>query len=208
MTFIGHACFLFETDDARFIIDPFRIDSVPGLRLPSIEVDKAFVSHEHHDHNGIELLGYSGKKVHIDVEVIKTPHDHHNGEHRGFNKIHIFSIDKYRIAHVGDLGCIPSDEVIERLKNVDILLAPINGHYTISAMELYEICSLIKPKLVIPMHYEVKEKGIGYPDGGQIDEFKKLFPNYNEVNEDNILIEKSLFNKPALIFNKFKGEIE
>ena len=206
ITNIGHACFLFETDNFSFVIDPFQPGSVPGLRLPSLEVDKAFTSHDHHDHNAIELVNLSGKDVHIDYEVVIVPHDHHNGEQRGLNKIHVFNIDGYRIIHTGDLGCIPNEEVLNKMKNCDILFAPINGYYTISAEELSKICSIIKPRLVIPMHYEIKEKGIGYPDGGQIDIFKRLFPNYSEVNDDFIIIDNSIFDKPALIFNKAKGE--
>lgn len=206
ITNIGHACFLLETEDFSFVIDPYKPDSVPGLDMPRLTVDKALASHDHHDHNAIELVNLSGKDVHIDYEIVIVPHDHHNGEHRGLNKMHIFNIDGYRIIHTGDLGCIPNEEVLNKMKNCDILFAPINGYYTISAQELFKICSIIKPRLVIPMHYEIKEKGIGYPDGGQIDKFKSLIGDYKEVDEDYVIVDKKLFDKPALIFKKARGE--
>lgn len=206
ITNIGHACILFETEDFCFVVDPYKPDSVPGLDMPRLTVDKALASHDHHDHNGVNFLNYTGKIVDIDYKTILVPHDHHNGTHRGTNNAFIFNIDGYRIIHTGDLGCIPSEDVLNKMKNADILLAPINGHFTISAEELVKLVRLINPKLVIPMHYEIKEKGIGYPDGGQIDKFKALIGDYKEVEEDYVIVDKKLFDKPALIFNKARGE--
>ena len=208
ITNIGHACFLFETEDYSFVIDPFRPNSVPGLMMPSLTVDKAFSSHNHYDHDGVNCVRYSGRAVNINYQTIKVPHDHHSGEHRGMNNIHVFNIDGYRIIHTGDLGCVPNENVLEQMKNTDILLAPINGHYTISAEELFEICKVIKPRLVIPMHYQIKEKGIGYPDPDEIGKFMMLFPDYKVVDNDFIIVDSSLFDKPALIFSKAKGEIK
>lgn len=208
ITNIGHACFLFETQDYSFIIDPFRPNSVPGLNMPSIVVDKAFSSHNHYDHDGLDYVRYSGKEVKIDYQKILVPHDHHNGAHRGMNNMHVFNVGGYRIIHTGDLGCVPNDDALEQMKGTDILLAPINGHFTISSEELHRICVVIKPRLVIPMHYQIKEKGIGYPDPDEIGKFKKLFPDYKEVDTDTITVDESLFDKQALIFNKARGEIK
>ena len=86
-----------------------------------------------------------------------------------------------------------------------IILAPINGFYTINAQELRKICDIIKPRLVIPMHYFRRENMSGLPDDKQIEKFKQLF-DYKEVNESSIIVDEKLFDKEALIFTKSEGD--
>ena len=54
----------------------------------------------------------------------------------------------------------------------DVLLAPINGFFTIEPKELKEICDIINPRIVVPMHYYMKEKKSGYPDEDMFEKFK------------------------------------
>lgn len=199
---LGHASYLFQGKDISFVIDPYKDDSVPGLRFPKVSANYAFKSHDHHDHNALELVNIVPTDIEAKYETITVPHDRHNGADRGLNKIHIFYVDNLKIIHLGDLGCIPDPSVLEKLMNADVLLAPINGFYTISAEELYSICEIIKPRLVIPMHYYRQEDNSGYPDGGQIGKFKQLFKDYIEVNDNFINIDGELQDNKAIIFKK------
>ncbi len=199
---LGHACFLFKGKDISFVVDPYQDNSVPNLRLPRVSANYVFSSHEHADHNATNLVKCTPINKEIKYEVIVVPHDHHNGSRRGLNKMHIFYIDDLKIIHSGDLGCIPSKDVLEKMKDTDVLLAPINGHFTASSQEIAEILKIVKPRLVIPMHYHKADKNSGYPDGGQIDIFKRLVPNYLEVNEYQVVLDDDIFKYDALIFNK------
>ena len=198
--YLGHSAFLIKTESISFVIDPYKKDSVPGLDMPIIEADAVFCSHEHFDHNGREMVKLTNRKVDIDYQTIVVPHDKENGAKRGLNKIHIFNLDNYRIAHLGDIGCIPSPDVLKQLSDIDIVLAPINGFFTISAQELHDICEIIKPRIVVPMHYFRKENNSGYPDGGQIDIFKRLYPHYLKVNDNHINLNDDLFKNSVVIF--------
>ena len=200
ITNLGHASFLIEGEEVSFVIDPYEDNSVPCLTLPRVKANFAFKSHDHSDHNALDLVEIIPSKATLDYRTIIVPHDKNGGEMRGLNKIHIFDIDGYEIIHMGDTGCIPSDAVLEELKNADVLLGPINGFFTISSEELRDICEVIKPRLVIPMHYYKKEDNSGYPDGNQIDTFKFLYPNALEVNDYSIELSDELLNKGALIF--------
>ena len=204
--YLGHASFLIKGKDISFVIDPYRDNSVPNLRFPRVSANYVFKSHDHFDHNAIELVNIIKSAISINYRTITVPHDHHNGEHRGLNLIHVFNIDGYKIVHLGDLGCIPSLKVLEELKNTDVLLAPINGHFTISSLELLEILKEIKPRLVIPMHYYMDAYHSGYPDGGEINEFKRLVGNYKEVNDYRLKIDESVFDNNVVIFNKYMLE--
>lgn len=202
ITNLGHASFLLEGNEISFVIDPYQDNSVPGLRFPKVIANYVFKSHDHHDHNAVELVNVEPTNTEIKYETITVPHDHHNGAERGLNKIHFFYVDNMKIIHTGDLGCIPGSDVLEKMKNADVLLAPINGFYTISAQELLDICQIIKPKIVIPMHYYKKEDNSGYPDGGQIDKFKQLFDKFIEVNDYSINVDNKPTDNKAFIFKK------
>ena len=143
----------------------------------------------------------------IDVETIVVPHDHHNGTKRGLNNMYLFNLSGMKVLHVGDLGCIPNQNILDLIAGVDVILAPINGFYTISAKELHEICEIIKPRIVIPVHYYRKEHNSGYPDGNQIDIFKQLFNEYLEVNDYRLKITKDKPQSGAVIFKEYyQGE--
>ena len=55
---------------------------------------------------------------------------------------------------MGDLGHKLADQLIEELGNIDILLIPVGGFYTIDAKEAVEVIHQIEPRIVIPMHYQ------------------------------------------------------
>lgn len=200
----GHSCFKFVSDTLSVVFDPY--EGIKGLQMKEIDANYCFTSHNHHDHNATQFINLIPTENTLNIEAITVPHDHHNGAHRGLNKIHIFTMGGYKIAHFGDLGCIPNKEVLDQLKNFDIILAPINGFYTISAEELLQIMDLINPKLTIPMHYYRKENDSGLPDDNEIDILKKNKP-YNEVNQTSIIVEDSLFDKPLLVFKKSEGDL-
>ena len=50
LTWLGHACFLLESEDGRVVFDPYEPGSVPGLTLPEVSADLVLCSHGHHDH--------------------------------------------------------------------------------------------------------------------------------------------------------------
>lgn len=202
ITNLGHSCLLVEYENHSFVIDPYEDDSVPGLKLPRVSANYVFCTHNHHDHCAKELVDIMPTGYKFDYKTITVPHDHHNGKKRGLNNMYLFNIGGLRILHTGDLGCIPNENILKEISGIDVIFAPINGFYTISAQELLEICNIIKPRLIVPLHYYKKENNSGYPDGNQIDIFKDLIDNYLEVNDFSINIDEKLFDFKALIFGK------
>lgn len=196
----GHACFEIVSGDFKLLFDPYQDNSVPGLKLPEIEVNNVLISHDHHDHNAENLIHINNKKR-IDVEVVLVPHDKVNGKLRGMNKIHIVNIENTRLAHFGDLGIIP--EKIDKLKNIDIALVPINGFYTIGAIEAISLYKKIGAKCIIPMHYYNKNLKNGYEDDDQIEKFLNEFENINFIDSDEF--EFSAESKGAYVFKKVRN---
>ena len=119
----------------------------------------------------------------------------------------MFNLDGFKVVHLGDTGCVPPEDEIIVFKDCDVLLAPINGFFTINPRELKEICKIINPRIVVPMHYYMKEKKSGYPDEDMFEEFQALFPDIEyldkELDLENISFEIK-FNYKELDLEKYK----
>lgn len=202
--YLGHASFLLKGKEYSVVTDPYKNGSVPGLKFPKIEeVDLAICSHQHDDHNAAELVRIKNNPASVKPVSITVPHDDCGGMKRGLNNINMFDIEGYKVVHLGDTGCLLDEKTLEPFKNCDVLLAPINGFFTIGPKELKALADIIKPRIIIPMHYHMKEYGSGYPDGEMIDEFKKLFPNYQYLDKEELDLDAYKNYQGVLIFKKY-----
>ena len=164
LQWLGHACYLLTASNGRtLLMDPF--DESVGYPMPEINADVVTCSHNHHDHYGID-------RVHSGYTLIKQPGEHHTqgfviegitsfhddegGIKRGRNIIYLVQIDGLRIAHLGDIGHLLTQAQIEKLSNVDVLLVPVGGFYTVDADQAAAIVRSITPRIAIPMHYKTK----------------------------------------------------
>ncbi|MGH2541660.1 MAG: MBL fold metallo-hydrolase, partial [Ardenticatenaceae bacterium] len=66
----------------------------------------------------------------------------------------LFQFDDLSVCHLGNLGQILSQEEVEKLSEVDVLLVPVGGGGTLNAAQAAEVISLIEPYYIIPMHYK------------------------------------------------------
>jgi len=163
ITWLGQSCFKIQSGELVIVIDPFSKDI--GLTPPRFRADLVLVTHGHNDHSNVEALGgepflisgpgeYEVKEVF--VQGIETFHDKTRGEERGLNTIYKIAIEDLNILHFGDFGEGEiRDETLEEIDEVDILLIPVGGKYTIDAKEAVKIVKQIEPRLVIPMHYKI-----------------------------------------------------
>jgi len=160
----GHACFFFEGPEGRVLTDPY-VEAVP-YDIPTTEADIVTVSHNNDDHNATHRVVGSpsvidgiGEFLIDGIPFLGIPsfHDDQEGAERGANHIYAFTLDGIRVAHLGDLG-EPLDETqLEALSDVEVLLIPVGGHYTIDAAQAREaVQGLPNLKVVIPMHYKTE----------------------------------------------------
>ena len=180
----GQSCFQVSSSQGKnnhvsIIIDPFGGDI--GLKLPrKLEADIVLVSHDHFDHNNIKAV--SGSPLIIEgpgeydargvfIQGISGYHDNSQGAERGNVAIYIIEAEGVRICHLGDLGQkeLSSDQ-LEKIGEVDILMIPVGGVYTIDADEAIKIMAQVEPKITIPMHYQIPKLKIKL---GGIDKFLK-----------------------------------
>ncbi len=111
-----------------------------------------------------------------DVKFSTVPsfHDSFFGMKRGKNSAFIIEVDGLRIAHMGDLGHKLDEKQLKKFKDIDILMIPVGGTYTINGLDAREIIDAMKPlRYVIPMHYgtDIDDDLLTIPRTGFLDEF-------------------------------------
>ncbi len=192
ITWIGHACVVVERSDNYVIVfDPHDGESI-GLKKPDIKADMVLVSHEHYDHNAVDIVRKQGTRVfrefigeaeidNVRVKGLETYHDKFGGKRRGLNTIYIVETEGYRLAHLGDLGHIPGEDVLKHLENTDLLMIPVGGTYTIEPDEAWSIIVSTEPSIILPIHYWIP--GLRLPLR-PIDEFLKYVKKYHIVRLD------------------------
>lgn len=190
ITSYGHACFKVEDGEDSILFDPYAVDSVPGLTLPTnIKVSVVSCSHEHADHNAKDQVEETKPNENIfQLEKITVPHDDADGTLRGFSNITIVHVEGKKIVHFGDIGRLPTIEEYEKLNHPDIIMIPCGGHYTIDAMEAKTIVDKLQPDVTILMHYHKGNRG--YDVLVDIEDIKKVFPNVKELSESSFLYDK------------------
>lgn len=60
----------------------------------------------------------------------------------------------FRIYHAGNTAVFKDMEIIRDLYQPELALLPIGDHYVMSPEEAAYACKLLRPRFVIPMHYE------------------------------------------------------
>jgi L-ascorbate metabolism protein UlaG (beta-lactamase superfamily) len=167
VTWYGHAAFLITTGQGvKIITDPYKPGG--GILYKAIpdEADIVTVSHEHSDHNYVE--GLPGKPTVIKevgkhkikgivVEGFLAYHDDSRGTQRGHNTIFTFDADGIRMCHLGDLGHVLSDQEVQQIGHVDVLLIPVGGFFTIGPEEATTVANQLRPKLIFPMHVKTEK---------------------------------------------------
>ena len=179
----GQSCFQIVTqkiknNQTNIVIDPFSPEI--GLRPPSQEADIVLVTHGHSDHNNVKLISgtpfliegpgeYEIKDIYI--QGIASWHDDSQGKERGANTIYVIEAEDLRVCHLGDLGQKElNEEQLEKIGEIDVLMVPVGGIFTISAKEALKIMTQIEPKITVPMHYQIPKLKIKL-DG--VDKFLK-----------------------------------
>jgi L-ascorbate metabolism protein UlaG (beta-lactamase superfamily) len=76
-----------------------------------------------------------------------------------------------KVYHAGDTGAFMDMKLIAELYRPEIVILPIGGYYTMGPREAAKACSMLKPKVIIGMHYGTFPLLAGTPQ-----ELKKYLP--------------------------------
>lgn len=190
ITYIGHSCFKIKGKTVTMVIDPY--DPKIGYKLPKLSADVVLVTHDHFDHNN--SAGVLDCRLVIDtpgeyevggafVYGRRVFHDDKQGAERGQNTMYLITIDGIDILHLGDLGHELSQEDLEKIPNVDILMIPVGGGPTIDAETAANVISALEPTYVLPMHYKTSDLNKDIKIDG-IDKFLDVMGVENGIKKD------------------------
>ena len=92
-----------------------------------------------------------GAKLGDGVEIYVTPalHTANRGAPAGF----VVATPYGNIYHAGDTAVFSDMELIARLYDIDVALLPIGGTFTMGPREAAIAVHLLRPRMVVPMHY-------------------------------------------------------
>ncbi len=169
LTFLGHASFLIESPLGVSIVTDYS-DATRPPQVPTIAtMNRAHISHYTFNPDpGIRYVlhgwGENGvpAKYHLTVEDVWLRNVTTNirggfgtsGElQRDMNSIFVFEVSGLCIAHLGHLHHRLTKEHLDALGRIDVVLAPVDGGYTLNVDDMIEVLRSINAPLVIPMHY-------------------------------------------------------
>ena len=85
------------------------------------------------------------------VTGIQTGGQH--GSAHGRNTLFVFDFETLTVAHLGQLGSVPTQAEIEAMGAVNVALVPVGGGASLNSARAAEVISMIEPNIVIPMLY-------------------------------------------------------
>ena len=152
---LGHSCFKITHSGYSVVIDPYETRELSGYPELHLEADAVLCSHEHHGHNNRAAvkLTEAGKPCPYELSVIDTFHDTSWGKLRGPNRIHILDWDGYKLVHMGDFGCILTDNEKAELFGADVLMINAGGFRAMPSDKTKPLADELFANVVIPMHY-------------------------------------------------------
>jgi L-ascorbate metabolism protein UlaG (beta-lactamase superfamily) len=181
---LGHSGFEIELMNQIVLVDPWLDGnpSAPMGVANLKKADIVCVTHDHQDHlgdavqickqTGATFVGIHELSVYareegvketaginiggtvdvkgIRISMVQAFHSSTRGAPTGF----IIKAEGKTIYHAGDTGLFGDMQIIGETHRPDIALIPIGGYYTMGPGEAAEAVKLIKPAIVIPMHYQ------------------------------------------------------
>jgi L-ascorbate metabolism protein UlaG (beta-lactamase superfamily) len=166
ISYVGHATFLIESPQLVRIATDYS-DWVRPPVLPDI----ATMNHAHSSHYtlspdpGIKYVlhgwGEDQKPARIDlqykdVRVRNVPTNirtFDGGTERHGNSIFIFEVANLCVAHLGHLHHTLTQQQLNEIGRVDIVMVPVDGSYTLDLDGMVEVLHALKAPLMIPMHF-------------------------------------------------------
>jgi L-ascorbate metabolism protein UlaG (beta-lactamase superfamily) len=187
ITYFGHSCFRLKGKLGTVVTDPYA--KYTGLTLPNLSADIVTVSHQHPDHSAISQVAGTTRRPKpfivsepgeyevggVSVFGVPTYHDNQHGQERGGNTVFTVFIDELRVCHLGDLGHELSSDQLAEIDQVDVLLCPVGGQFTIDPEQAVKVINALEPSYVIPMHFKTDKHSDNFAELKTLADFLKVY---------------------------------
>lgn len=158
----GHGCFRLKERNAVAFTDPYPLTNANATR-PRTKADIVTLDIGYALDNPLD--GFTNEPYFIQrpgeyevngifVTVVPTAADpKKNGGESPSHTIMIFQFEDISVCHLGRLGHVLTEDEVEKLNEVDVLLVPVGGNGVLTASQAVEVVGLIEPLVVVPMYY-------------------------------------------------------
>ena len=169
LTFIGHATFLIESPAGVTIATDYNDNVRPPILPDIVTMNRAHTTHfTFNPEPGIAHVlpgwGEDGNPARHELTVddvwIRNVTTNIRGGfgmsatiQRDMNSIFVFEVAGLCIAHLGHLHHPLTEDHLKALGRIDVVLAPVDGTYTLNVDDMIGVLKAIQAPLVIPMHY-------------------------------------------------------
>lgn len=165
LTFVGHATFLIESPDGISIATDYSDWSRPPVTPTIATMNRAHLSHyTDYPDPGIQHVlrgwGENGEPAKHELAIgdvwlrnVTTNIRSGFGVQYDANSVFVFEVAGLCIAHLGHLHHKLTDEHLKQLGRIDVVLAPVDGGYTLNIAEMIETLQELQSPLIIPMHF-------------------------------------------------------
>ena len=166
ISYVGHSTFLIESPQLVRIATDYNDYIRPPVLPDIVTMNHAHTTHYTHSPDpGIKyvLRGWAEdeKPARVDVQVkdVRVRNVPTNirswagGTERHGNSIFIFEAANLCIAHLGHLHHTLTQQQLNEIGRVDVVLVPVDGTLTLDIEGMIEVLRALKAPLIIPMHY-------------------------------------------------------
>lgn len=165
ISYVGHSTFEVETPEGVRVATDYNDYIQPPRRPTIVTMNNAHDSHFSfqpdqaipHVLRGWDQAGgvarHNVSVKDLRVRNVPTNFTEFGGKLSNGNSMFVIESQGLCIAHISHLHHVLSKDQIRDLGRIDIAFAPIDGMWTMSHRELFEVLGQIKPMLIIPMHY-------------------------------------------------------
>jgi L-ascorbate metabolism protein UlaG (beta-lactamase superfamily) len=166
LDFIGHSTWLIESASGVRIATDYNDYVRPQLIPDVVTMNRAHTTHySNFPDPGIKhvLRGWNpegGPAQHdimlsdVRIRNVATNIRDWGGGHVPYgNSIFIFEVAGLCIGHLGHLHHTLTDQQIAQIGQLDVVLVPVDGSYTMDVAGMVEVLKALRARLVLPMHY-------------------------------------------------------
>lgn len=154
LTYHGANAVRITTKKAVVVIDDY-LEQV-GLKNITKDGDIALFTGEQRETKNTKLtISQPGEYEVSDISIQGIAAQPHIGDDPK-QSVTIYKIisDDINVAVLGHISANLTDDQLEKLGQIDVLIVPVGGHgYTLDGMDALKVIKKIEPRLVIPTHF-------------------------------------------------------
>lgn len=209
-TWHGNTCFKIQSKNAEIILDPPSAKT--GLKevkqkadiVTSSTEDKKLVDVKTPTNNPF-ILSHPGEFEikGVMIEGVDVPHEK-DGVIDARSTVFIMKDEDITVCHLGFLDRQLSQEELDKIGIVDVLLLPVGGNGSIGPSDAVKVMNAIEPRSVIPMFYK---EGSTLDDVAMLKDFEKELSAESEEPQSKVIIKKKDFDPENTRIIRLKPQI-